>query len=168
MTETKARVRHPALTDEQTGLPNRLHFDTVFEVLFAAGNRGIPLTLIFLEADDYLSWASGHTKDEIGHSMKKLGALLATTIRQSDLVARVDEARFAFVLLDCNLAGARLVADRLDVLVDPFREETGLSCSMGVAAYSRGMNRAHELLGAAEQALRAAQARGGDEIVFHG
>ncbi len=168
MTETQGQGRHPALTDDQTGLPNRLHFDTVFDIVFAAGDRGIPLTLIFLEVDRYLEWTTRHGGEAVDHAMKTLGDALATTIRQTDLVARVEEARFAFVLLDCNMAGGRLVVDRLDGLVGPFREETGLKVSIGVAAYAREMDRPYDLIGAAEHALRAAQARGGNDVEFYG
>jgi len=168
MTEPSARERHPALTDGQTGLPNRLHFDIVFDILFAAGDRGIPLTLILLEVDGYLPWASGREAAEVSHAMGTLGEALASTVRQTDLVARLDETRFAIALLDCNLAGGRLVADRLDMLSDPFRGETGLSCSMGVAAFSREMGRPQDLMGAGEHALRAAQAQGGNKVEFYG
>lgn len=46
MREAVGEIRHPALTDPWTGLPNRPHFDTVFGVTFAAAKRGIPLMLL--------------------------------------------------------------------------------------------------------------------------
>lgn len=88
-------------------------------------------------------------------------------VRRSDLVARIDEARFAFCLLDCNLAGAVLVADRVDGLLDEVRGTTGLRFSMGGAAFDLDMKHPEDLLGAAEVSLRAAQAQGGDKMEFH-
>lgn len=168
MMESTGSKGHPALTDAQTGLPNALHWDTVFGVIFAAGDRGIPLTLIILEIDQFLGWAGAREAGEVDRILRTLGADLGNTTRQSDLAARLDEARFAFVLLDCNLAGGRLVADRLDVLLDPIRSEGGLSFSMGVATYDREMTRPEQLIGGAESALRSAQAKGGNRTEFYG
>ena len=43
-------MRHEALTDPVTELPNRLHFDVVYGVAWEAGGRGIPVTLVRIEA----------------------------------------------------------------------------------------------------------------------
>jgi diguanylate cyclase (GGDEF)-like protein len=168
MTDLTESKGHPALTDGKTGLPNKLHWDTVFGVIFAAGSRGIPLTLILLEMDDYGTWVLEHGSDEVDEVLMALGRSLGATTRQSDLVARIQEERFAFLLLDCNLAGGRLVADRLDVLLDPIREASALSFSMGVAAYNRDMSRWEDFLGAAESVLIEAQARGENQMEFFG
>jgi diguanylate cyclase (GGDEF)-like protein len=167
MSETKGVVQHPALTDLQTGLPNRLHWDTVFGVIFAAGDRGIPLTVILVEVDHFQAWHRNADPADLSRALRAMGSALSATTRGTDLVARVEEERFAFLLLDCNMAGGRLVADRVDGLLDPFREMTGLSISMGVAVYNRDMARHEDLLGAANKALRAAQAQGGNQIEFH-
>ncbi len=145
---------HPALTDALTGLPNRLHFDTVFEVVFAAGDRGIPVTLLLVEVEE--------ASEAL---LRDLGPALRGTSRQTDLLARVREDRFALVLLDCNLQGGRLVADRVDGVLAGFRER-GLHYAIGGAAYTREMERPGDLVGAAEGALAAAKAAGGDRIEF--
>jgi len=166
--ESTGSPGHPALTDAQTGLPNALHWDTVFGVVFAAGDRGIPLTLILVEVDHFPGWVGEKSPEEVAATLRALGSALGSTTRQSDLVARVDESRFAYVLLDCNLAGGRLVADRLDGLLQPVRDASGLGFSMGVASYLKDMVRSEQLVKAAESALRSAQAQGGDQIEFHG
>jgi len=166
--ESTGSKGHPALTDAQTGLPNALHWDTVFGVVFGAGDRGIPLTLILVEVDHYLGWVGDRDSSEVDRALNALGVALGSTTRQSDLAARVEESRYAFVLMDCNLAGGRLVADRLDGLLDPVREEAGIGFSMGVAVFDREMIRSEQLVAAAESALRTAQARGGNQIEFHG
>ncbi len=159
--------KHPALTDDDTGLPNKLHWDTVFGIIFAAGDRGIPLTVLLVEADHFWEWVERTDSDVATSGLRALGEALDTTTRQTDLVARTEEERFAFVLLDCNAAGARLVADRIDVLLDPIREMTGLTFSIGVASYTRDMVRHEDLLGAAESALRKAQSRGKNQMELH-
>lgn len=168
MKETDGKAGHPALTDAQTGLPNKLHWDTVFDVVFAAGDRGIPLTVIFLEIDGYPEWIGKHTVDDRNRVLAALGPVLGATIRQSDLVARTGDQRFSLLLLDCNLAGGRLVADRLDLLLDPLRKTWGLGFSMGVATFHREMEEPLDLAAEAEGALRTAQARGENQTEFFG
>jgi len=166
MTDTIGSGGHPALTDEQTGLPNRLHFDTVFEVIFATGSRGVPSTVILLEIEGFEDWAAGVERGEIGRVLRSLASILRPVLRQTDVLARSDEARFVVCLLDCNMAGGVLVADRIDGLLDPVRRATGLSFSMGGAVFDAEMDRPEDLLGAAEGGLRIAQGRGGDQVEF--
>ncbi len=167
MNDTIGSRGHPALTDDQTGLPNRLHFDTVFGVVFATGNRGVPLTVILMEIDHFPEFAGRTDASEVGRVLRSIGATLGPVVRQSDLIARSDEARFALCLVDCNVAGAVLVADRIDGLLDSIRKTTGLGFSMGGAAFDVDMERPEDLMGAAEEALRVAQSRGSNQMEFH-
>jgi len=157
---------HPALTDEQTGLPNRLHFDTVFEVVFATGVRGVPVTVIVLEIDHFPEWVDKTEPSDVGRTLRALGDALGPLVRQSDLFARTEEAQFALCLMDCNLAGAVLVADRIDGLLDSLRPTTGLGFSMGGAAFDVDMENPGDLMGAAEKALRVAQSKGTNQMEF--
>lgn len=153
--------RHPALTDPQTRLPNDLHWDTVYGVVFGAAHRGIPLTLILMEVDHYLRWKEERSPEEVARVMMALGAALDGATRDSDLVARTDENRFSFALLGCNLAGGQLATERLDACLEPLRRDAGMKFSIGVASHSLEMKRSEDLLSEAEKALRRAQARGG-------
>ena len=168
MVQTTDNAGHPALTDPQTGLPNRLHWDTVFRAVYAAGERGIPLTLLLLELGRYPAWAREKTPGEVDQAFSFLGQAIVSTSREADLVARTHADRFSFLLLDCNLAGGRLVADRIGDVIEPLRRLSGLSFNMGVAAYHRDMKGKLDLMAAAEGALRTAQARGENENEFHG
>lgn len=160
------RKGHPALTDSRTGLPNELHWDTVFGIVFAAADRGIPLTLIFLEIDGFSEVEQEGSPEAMDKILRSVGDTLGRATRQSDLVARREAGRFSFALLDCNLAGGRLVVDRLDGMLDPIRKESGLGFSMGVAAFQRGMEGSEELEMATEEALKLAQSRGGNRAEF--
>jgi len=166
MTDTPCSGGHPALTDEQTGLPNRLHFDTVFKVVFSTGSRGVPSTVLLLEIEGFTEWSGGMERAEVSQVLRFLAGLLRPVLRGTDVLARFDEARFVFCLLDCNLAGGALVADRIDGLLDSIREATGLRFSMGGAVFDREMNEPEDLLGAAEASLRIAHGRGGDQVEF--
>ena len=167
MNRTVGKAGHPALTDEETGLPNRLHFDTVFEVLFATGSRGVPMTVLLLEIEGFEAWAGSCGPAEVSKILRSMGGSLLPMVRQTDLVARIGDARFSFCLLDCNMAGAVLVADRIDVLLDNLRARTKLGFSLGGASFHLDMKHPEDLVGAAEEALRIAQARGPNQMEFY-
>jgi diguanylate cyclase (GGDEF)-like protein len=157
---------HPALTDDQTGLPNRLHFETVFEVAFAVGRRGVSLTVILLEIDGFSEWAGKTDGAEGVRVLRSIGKAVVPAIRQSDVLARTDKTRFTVCLIDCNLAGAAVVAQRIDGLLDRIRSETGLGFSLGGAAFDKGMERPEDLLEAAEAQLEVARSRGSNRVAF--
>ncbi|HZD03276.1 MAG TPA: diguanylate cyclase, partial [Longimicrobiales bacterium] len=81
---------HPVLMDPVTNLPNRLHFDVVYRVVFAAGTRGFPITVLLLEAA-----ALQDAEDEL----RELARRLSAVTRRMDLLARFDERRFVALLL---------------------------------------------------------------------
>jgi diguanylate cyclase (GGDEF)-like protein len=158
---------HPALTDQQTGLPNRLHFDTVFEVVFATGSRGVPVAILLLEIDRFPDWVARTDAAEVNRILRTLGNAFVPLVRRSDLFARTEESRFALCLVDCNLPGAVLVAHRVSDFLASFRPATGLGFCMGGAAFDEDMQRPGDLLGAAESALRVAQGKGTNQMEFY-
>ena len=158
--------RHPALTDEQTGLPNRQHFDTVFKTLFAMARRGMPLTALILEIEDVgESEGARGTVDE-GRICRSVAEVIEPTIRQTDLLARLDQDRLILGLVDCNLAGAAVVAHRIDGYLDRIRGETGLEFSLGVAEFEKAFQEPVELLDAAIEALEIARGRTSNRVEF--
>lgn len=159
---------HPALTDEETGLPNRLHFDTVFHFIFQTAPRGCPIAVLKVGMDGFAAWAAKVGPEETVRLFRSLGNTLQPGIRKTDLLARTKETRFTFGLVECNLAGSVLVADRIDGLLDPLRKETGLGFSLGCAVFDPDMKEPRDILAAAEGALKAAQSRGVNQTEFHG
>ncbi|MEM7416147.1 MAG: diguanylate cyclase [Gemmatimonadota bacterium] len=150
MLVTDQARNHPALTDAETGLANRLHFDLVYTYLFLAGNRGLPFTVMLVSAgsNEHADEAEIHT----------LGKAIAATTRNSDLVSHVGAGRYVVLLLGTNLQGARIAADRMEMAL---REPAPGPICFGMAAYRDSYTDAQELLRAADTALLAAEAAGG-------
>lgn len=140
-------IGHPALTDEYTGLANRLHFELVYSYLFHGADRGVPLTLMLLT-----------TPTPTPDVMRAVGERIQATTRSSDLVAHLGAGRFAILLMGSNLSGGRIAADRLEVAL------AGVAMgpvSMGVAQYQPEMKEPSDLLRAVDEALERAAADGG-------
>lgn len=138
---------HPALTDERTGLPNRLHFETVYRFLFAGADRGVPLALMMVEID---------VQDE--PRFRDVAARLAALTRSSDMVAHLGDGRFVTLLIGCNLHGARIAADRMAVLL---ADSLGSGYAVGLAVLKGDMQDPSELIVALEAAVADARAKGG-------
>lgn len=140
-------IGHPALTDRDTGLANRLHFELVYSYLFEGADRGVLLTLMLLSVPA----AAADTLSAIGQRIQ-------TTTRAADLVAHLGSGRFAVILLGSNLPGARIAADRVERAL----ADVGMGwISIGLAGYSPEMKEPTELLEAADRALRRAEEGGG-------
>ena len=145
-------IGHPALTDNLSGLANRLHFELVYSYLFEAGDRGIALTVLLLSVG---------TEDIDSSEPEVLGGLglrIQETTRTSDLAGYLGRGRFVVLLIGTNLHGARIAADRLETALG---ELSPGPLSIGLAMYQPEMKESSELLAAADGALTAAEAAGG-------
>ena len=160
-----------SLRDELTNLPNRRHLDWRLETDCARAARyGSPLSLILLDIDRFhgLNGRCGYgVGDQI---LRAVGQLLVTGTRRADLVARVEGDTLAVVLPETDVHAAEAVAEHLRARItaahllanapEPCR--SAVTVSAGVAGYTSEMPNAESLLLAAQMALDAAKALGGD------
>jgi len=144
-------IGHPALTDESSGLANRLHFELVYSYLFHGAGRGVPLTIMLISA-------SAPTPD----AMRRLGERIQDMTRSSDLVAHLGNGRFAILLLGSNLSGGRVAADRIEMALADVA--TG-SVAIGLATHRPEMKEPTDLLRVVDEALAQAEAAGGGLVM---
>ena len=160
-------IRHQALHDSLTGLPNRvLVIDRVNQTMSRARREHFEVALLFIDLDGFKD-----INDTLGHEvgdrlLQAVAARFAGTLRDSDTVARLGGDEFVVLAEGLSLAaGPELVAERLlDVLAEPFRldddRETSvtISASIGIAVGLR--DSAEELLRDADVAMYAAKDAG--------
>lgn len=158
------RITHTSVTDDFTGLPNRLHFEVVFEVLFEMGDRGIPLTLVQVDIDRLDAFEARSGRTATLDAIRTFGTTLGASTRRMDVFARVGRGHFVALLQDCNLQGGLVAAERMRELVQDWREETGLTFSAGVATWRPEISEPEELWHRASEALTAARKGGGDRV----
>ena len=116
-------IRHQALHDSLTGLPNRvLILDRVNQTLARARREHFEVAVLFIDLDGFKD-----VNDTFGHGvgdklLKAVAARFAGTFRESDTVARLGGDEFVVLAEGISLAaGPELVAERLlDVLAEPF------------------------------------------------
>ncbi len=166
-------IRHQALHDGLTGLPNRvLVIDRVNQTLARARREHFELAVLFIDLDGFKD-----INDNLGHGMgdrllQAVASRFAGTLRESDTVARLGGDEFVVLAEGLSLAaGPELVAERLlDVLAEPFhlqdnsQTSVSVSASIGIAVGLR--ESAEELLRDADIALYAAKDAGKNRFVI--
>ncbi|MGH2441915.1 MAG: diguanylate cyclase domain-containing protein [Chloroflexota bacterium] len=160
--KSEKELRHQALHDSLTGLPNRgLLLDRLRRSLFVARETDKPLALFLLDLDAFkpLNDAHGH---QVGDELLcQVSRRLQLVLRESDTVARLGDDEFAVLLPATAEAGAVVVAGKIiDALNDPFVVEDlsiNLSGSMGVVLYPDHGGDASELLRSADAAMYVAK-----------
>ncbi len=165
--EKTGQLRHQALHDALTGLPNRvLALDRAEQMLARARRQRLPVAALYVDIDGFK-----HVNDTFGHAagdelLRIIATRLAGVVREGDTAARLGGDEFVVLVEGSVLdAGPELVAERvLEVLRRPYdmNKEIGrqlaITASIGVASGLRGS--ADELLRDADVALYEAKAAG--------
>jgi diguanylate cyclase (GGDEF)-like protein/PAS domain S-box-containing protein len=160
-------LRHQALHDFLTGLPNRaLILDRAEQMLTRSRRTHTPVAVLFVDLDNFKD-----INDCLGHAagdqlLKAIATRLSGALRASDTVGRLGGDEFVVLAEGDSLdAGSELVAQRLlDVLREPFLlDDDGptvhtITASIGIADGDRP--EAGLLLRDADLALYRAKATG--------
>jgi diguanylate cyclase (GGDEF)-like protein len=165
--DTEARMRHDALHDALTGLPNRtLLLDRLRHALDRAHRDGTRVAVLFLDLDNLKV-----INDSLGHGagdelLRAIGPRLRGELRASDTIARFGGDEFAVVCEDvADDEHATVIARRLvAAFEDPFTvggEARFGSASVGVVVTDPEAPRnADGLLSDADAAMYRAKERG--------
>jgi len=164
---------HRALHDPLTGLPNRVLFRDRLELALARTRRlSSSVGVLYLDLDGFKP-----VNDSYGHAqgdalLVELARRLRNVLRPADTVARLGGDEFA-VLSDPidGREGAEEIAERiLASMRSPFDLPAGqvqVSASVGVALAGSDPVDPETMLRAADQAMYAAKAAGGDRWSLH-
>src|SRR5665213_789767 len=125
--ERTDQLRHQALHDALTGLPNRaLILDRLGQMLAQSRRRPMPLAVLFLDLDDFKD-----INDTLGHRagdelLVHVAGRLQVAIREGDTVGRLGGDEFVVLTgasaPDSDAADAAMVAERiLGVLAKPMK-----------------------------------------------
>jgi diguanylate cyclase (GGDEF)-like protein len=171
--EKTGQLRHQALHDSLTGLPNRvLALDRAEQMLARARRQHLPVSALYLDIDGFKQ-----VNDTFGHAagdalLRTVASRLESVIRDGDTAARLGGDEFV-ILLDGAAVDIdpELVAERLrDVLRQPYELNEGIgreltvTASIGIAVGVR--ESADELLRDADLALYEAKAAGKDSYAM--
>jgi diguanylate cyclase (GGDEF)-like protein len=176
MVEVKTgELRHQALHDALTGLPNRvLAIDRAEQMLARARRLQLPVAALYVDIDGFK-----HVNDSFGHAagdalLRMIAGRLASVVREGDTAARLGGDEFVVLVEGSTLdAGPELVAERLlEVLRQPYDlngkigRQLSITVSIGIAAGLR--EDADRMLADADVALYQAKNAGKNRsVTFH-
>ncbi len=159
-------LRHQALHDSLTGLPNRAQFEVALaQALGEAASCGQKVGVLFLDLDRFK-----RINDSLGHAvgdelLRSVVQRLRASVRQGDLIARWGGDEFTVLLpalqqrAEADAVAQRVVAS----LMVPIRlagQPMQVSASVGLALYPDDGNDADTLLRNADTALYRVKADG--------
>ena len=172
--ELQTSLRHQALHDALTGLPNRLlALDRARQLLARARRQPLTVAALYVDLDSFKQ-----VNDGFGHAagdelLRLIAARLASVVRESDTAARLGGDEF-LVLVEGEErdGGPELVAERiLETLRATVRHDarrpdgsSSITASIGIATGTR--ETAEELMRDADVALYEAKRAGGNRFVF--
>ena len=168
--KAEAQIRHLALHDSLTGLPNRTLFSDRIELALAAAQRDrTRVAVLFIDLDRFKP-----INDTFGHAigdqlLKKAAMRMLSRIRSSDTLARVGGDEFLVLLRNVSDAQAAMqVAEKIrEVLCQPFlfsQCNLTISSSIGIAIYPDHGSSEAELCRNADIAMYQAKKGGRNAI----
>jgi len=164
-----------AITDEITGLENRIYFERRLEEELARSRRfdfGFAIALI--DIDQFSRFNNLYGKEVGDHLLKEAGSLLASYCREADCITRLENDLFGIILLHINKNDAVMTTERLRTFIEArtFGADLGeaiqLTVSMGVSVYPDDGEEKDVLLDQALVSLEEAQQSGGNKTYFMG
>ncbi|WP_240626267.1 putative bifunctional diguanylate cyclase/phosphodiesterase [Thalassospira lohafexi] len=170
--QTEARMRHLAVHDVLTSLPNRtLFLDRLRQALLSARRFQRGVTVLFVDLDRFKD-INDHFGHDVGDLMiQEMGQRLSRIIRDSDTAARLGGDEFAIIQTDVqNIEDTIVLAQRIiDELCQPF-DCRGIrlhsTASVGITLFPEDGENPEQLVKNADMAMYAAKAEGRNNYRF--
>ncbi|MHB8346507.1 MAG: diguanylate cyclase domain-containing protein [Acidiferrobacterales bacterium] len=151
-------IRHIALHDALTGLPNRMLLDDRVTVAIDQHNRSsTPFAIGMVDIDRFKN-----INDSMGHHvgdliLKKFVERIKSCLRPSDALARMGGDEFVLLLPGCPADEAEEIGQRilreLGPPIDVGVQEVHITASIGISMYPADGQDIHELLRCADVAM---------------
>jgi len=167
-TELAARARELtalATIDALTGLWNRRAFEARLEAECLKNLRAdSPFALLLLDLDHFKSLNDRHGHPAGDEALITMGRLLSSASRTADFAARYGGEEFAVILVNTDVAGAKVTAELLRTRIEaepwPYRAVTA---SIGIASGGGGLAAA-DLIRQADRALYYSKQQGRNRV----
>lgn len=170
--ELRRSLAELALTDALTALPNRRQFEETLRGALARIRRhGGRCNLVMVDVDHFKQFNDRRGHPEGDRVLRELATVIRAHFRAGDTAARYGGEEFAMIIHDIPAREARLVIERLRVMVEqhPFAgahvlPEGRLTISAGLASCPEDGVEFEQLLCRADAALYTAKAQGRNRV----
>jgi diguanylate cyclase (GGDEF)-like protein len=165
------RAEALSVTDDLTGLYNSRYLNQVLRRESKRASRhGRPLSLLFIDLDGFKAVNDAHGHLCGSRALVETAAVIRTSARETDVVARFGGDEFALILPDTGCEGAFAVGERIRerLAAHHFLADDGLNvrltASVGVATLPDAANSSEDLMHAADAAMYQVKDRGKNGI----
>ncbi|MCC5619054.1 diguanylate cyclase [Nostoc sp. CHAB 5836] len=166
----KQRLTHENLRDGMTQLFNQRYMQTITEQRLAEAERlGQPVSVIFLDIDNFKSYNSRYGHLTANVVLQGLAKLLLKSIRSFDIACRWGGEEFVVVMPNMSLETLRKRAEELRVDVEQMQLKDGnqilegITASFGIAVSEPGIT-VKDFLNRANQAMLEAKRTGKNRV----
>ncbi len=174
--QAKERLRELAITDGLTGLYNHRYFKQFLaKEIIRANRHATKVSLAMIDIDHFKMYNDTHGHLAGDKVLQQIAKLMDKNLRSIDLAARYGGEEFVIVLPQTNIGAARIVAQKLQNIVENSqfeKEETQpngkITISVGIATYPENSKDMESLIHCADQRLYKAKALGRNMVVDEG
>jgi diguanylate cyclase (GGDEF)-like protein len=157
------QLRRRPGSDPVTGLPDHKAFQSRFlEELARARRHGLPLALVVVDLDHFAALNRRYGREVGDLVLAEAALVLKLSLRESDILARIEGDGFTLVLPETDAGSAIRAAERVRRSLEEhrFARVGHVSASAGVASSPRDGMEGVELVECAERALAVAKKSG--------
>ncbi|WP_415894934.1 GGDEF domain-containing protein [Neptuniibacter sp. PT34_22] len=168
------QIAETSWSDPLTGLVNKLHFDEALDVECRRAVREFsPLTMMLLKIDSFKEFSDEYGVEAAQEMLQEVSSVLKNSVgRPGDMIARIDDHLFAFILPSTNELVIQLAERCCETIYDhaiphkasPIDKVVTLSIGVATMQPSRLLTPEY-LLELSKQQLQEAEAKGGNQ--FH-
>jgi len=168
--ESQGELEKLSLTDSLTGLYNRRHLmGTLASEVQRSRRLRRSFTVLLADVDRFKQYNDTHGHLAGDAALVKIAEVFRKTTRQVDCVARYGGEEFVVMLLECTMATAAIVGERIRSRVAEQDLGPGsLTVSIGLAEYPEGGETPEELIATADAAMYQAKSAGRNQVVIAG
>ena len=168
--EGQSELERLSLTDALTGLYNRRHLmGTLASEVQRSRRLRRAFTVLLADVDKFKQYNDTHGHLAGDAALVKIAEVFRRTTRAVDCVARYGGEEFVVMLLECSMATATIVAERVRArIAEQDLGEDRLTVSIGLAEYPDGGDTPEELIATADAAMYRAKGAGRNQVVVAG
>ena len=161
------KAQEQAITDGLTGVKTHRFFMEALSAEWKRSTRAaraFALVLMDLDRFKFVNDFYGHLEGDL--VLQRVGHILETNCRRSDVVARYGGDEFVILMPETTMEQARQLATKLKgwVSSDPLLREKNISASFGIACYPLHGSSPQELIQVADASMYLSKHQGGNAV----
>jgi diguanylate cyclase (GGDEF)-like protein len=164
---TFQKAQEQAITDGLTGVKTHRFFMEALSSEWkrsSRASRAFALVLMDLDRFKFVNDFYGHLEGDL--VLQRVGQILETNCRRSDVVARYGGDEFVMLMPETSMEQARQLSSKLRgwIAADPLLREKNISASFGIACYPLHGASPQELIQVADASMYLSKHQGGNTV----